>query len=162
MTLFFYFMYIYYLTLFWVSLFVPLLNLQTNFSKRSGTTNINCQKSVVQHYVHNLNQAKNPICQALKPGGSTIDMLGNGDSDTQRFFSWKSDKRWEPVKMLQCRYDREECSIMVKSHCLFICENGNAFFSWEPALETLNSQVDVDDVQNKPLTFSTINSDFWA
>ena len=38
--------------------------------------------------------------------------------------------------------------------------------SWEPALETLNSQDDEDDdddeVQKKALQFSAINSDFWA
>ena len=33
------------------------------------------------------------------------------------------------------------------------------FFSWEPALETLNSQ-DEDDVKKKALQFSAINSDF--
>ena len=39
-------------------------------------------------------------------------------------------------------------------------------FSWEPALETLNSQDDEDDdddeVQKKALQFSAIKSDFWA
>ena len=38
-------------------------------------------------------------------------------------------------------------------------------FSWEPALETLNSRDDDDDddeVQKKALQFSAINSDFWT
>ena len=37
------------------------------------------------------------------------------------------------------------------------------FFSWEPALETLNSQdADEEDVKKKALQFSALNSDFWA
>ena len=36
-------------------------------------------------------------------------------------------------------------------------------FSWEPALETLNSQEEAEaEVKKKALQFSAINSDFWA
>ena len=34
------------------------------------------------------------------------------------------------------------------------------FFSWEPALETLNSRDGDDDAVKKALAFSAINSDF--
>ena len=34
------------------------------------------------------------------------------------------------------------------------------FFSWEPALETLNSQAEAEEVKKKTFQFSAVNSDF--
>ena len=51
------------------------------------------------------------------------------------------------------------CFHVYAQKSVFIGENGNEVFSWEPALETPNSRA-ADEVKKKPLQFSVINSDF--
>ena len=58
------------------------------------------------------------------------------------------------------------CFHLYAQKSLFIVENCNVVFSWEPALWMLMSRGadadDDDEVQKKTLQFSAINSDFWA